>query len=67
MRGSGEQRSIHGLEYPINWETVSPGVRGVSTELNGGMIGAGGGFFDADEPVASRRDKWEDNKDRTRE
>jgi hypothetical protein len=41
INGSGEHRSIHGLTYPTSWPTVSPGVRGVSTELNGGIIGAG--------------------------
>ena len=45
IKGSDEQRSIHGLEYAISWETVSPGVNGVSTGVRGGMIGAGGIFL----------------------
>jgi hypothetical protein len=54
IKGSGEHRSIHGLEYAINWETVSPGVKGVSTGVSGGIIGAGGVLF-----VAASSEHWE--------
>jgi hypothetical protein len=42
IRGSGEQRSIHGLEYAMICDRVSLGVKGVSNGSRGGMIGAGG-------------------------
>ena len=59
IRGSEEQRSIHGLEYAISWETVSPGVKGVSTGVSGGIIGAGGALFVATSSADSRRESSE--------
>ena len=58
-RGSKEHKSIHGLEYAINWETVSPGVKGVSTGLRGGRIGAGVKLFE-ESSEASTKARWEE-------
>jgi hypothetical protein len=45
ISGSGEHKSIHGLEKAMSWETAPPGVNGVSSGGRGGMIGAGGTFL----------------------
>lgn len=45
ISGSWEHKSIHGLETAMSWETISPGVSGVSNGVRGGMIGAGGTFL----------------------
>lgn len=42
INGSEEHKSIQGLEYAMSCERVSPGVKGVSTGVRGGIIGAGG-------------------------
>ena len=41
IKGSNEHKSIQGLEYAMSWDTVSPGVNGVSTGVRGDMMGAG--------------------------
>ena len=56
ISGSVEHKSIQGLEYAIICETVSPGVRGVSTGVRGGMIGAGGMLLVAASSEASKRE-----------
>jgi hypothetical protein len=42
INGSGEHKSIQGLEYAISWETISPNTKGVSKESKKEMIETNG-------------------------
>jgi len=70
IKGSGEHRSIQGLEYAMIWDTVSPGVNGVSTGVRGGIMGAGGRpLFEAWSEVSKEvsSERWEEMRVRTLE
>jgi hypothetical protein len=66
IKGSVEHKSIHGLAYAIIWVRVSPGVKGVSAGVRGGIIGAGGMYLSEDSTTGIW-ERWDETSVRTRE
>jgi hypothetical protein len=60
IKGSEEHKSIHGLEYAISCDTVSPGVKGVSTGVRGGIMGVGEEILFGGSLAVSTSARWEE-------
>ena len=66
MRGSGELRSIQGLANARSCDMMCPGVKGVSTSDNDGIVGDGGCPFLMSAGLELSSDKWVESRLSTR-